>query len=228
MGYKISNLSMDTVLAEQHIAGITPQQISAYEQYFVTLAPRTVEDVFRRWMFAYASVHTTWESNCRLYQMLKPLDWMGNIHVLRDRIQESRAGLHNNRAEYIMNFSQFFWRHPHWFNMAPGEDWFQFRDRIMERAPGIGKAKAAFLLELTCFHRARVACFDTHMVQLYGYTAKAYGAGRLPEKQFDAMEHHWAATCAQRNVSPVTARWIYWDQKMGKPNSSYWAHVLEE
>ena len=219
---------MDFVSPVQQIEALAPDRVRQYEDYFTTLIPTTTEDVFRRWMFAYASVHTTWESNCRLYEMLKPLDWLGNIHVLRDRIRDSRAGLHNNRADQITQFSSFYWRHPTWFNRAPDEPWFKYRDRIMNRAPGIGKAKAAFLLELTCFHASGVACFDTHMVQLYGYTSKVYGQGKVPDKQFEAIKRHWTDACQARGVSPVTARWLYWDAKQQQVNPRYWSRVLEQ
>ena len=213
--------------AETFIEQISPDRVAAYESYFRTLAPRTVEDVFKRWMFAYASVHTTWEANCKLYQELQDLSWVGNRHALLQRIERSHAGLHNNRTQFIMQFSNFYWKHPLWFNRVPGEDWFDYRDRIMERAPGIGPAKAAFLLELVYFHRSQVACFDTHMVQLYGTSTKAYAQGRVRDAELNAMERAWTAACQARGLSPCTARWIYWDTKQGKQSSTYWSYVLE-
>ena len=98
----------------------------------------------------------------------------------------------------------------------------------MEKAPGIGLAKAAFFVELTCFHKAKLACFDTHMVQLYGFTAAEYGKGKVRDKDVRRMETHWANACAKNHVSPVTARWVLWDEKQGKTDSRYWSYVLEK
>jgi endonuclease III len=147
---------------------------------------------------------------------------MDNIHLLRQKIIDSRAGLHNNRAENIMRFSEFFWRHPFWFNQAPGETWPAYRNRIMERAPGIGRAKAAFLLELVYLHKSEIACFDTHMLQLYGFDQN-----RVKDSQFDHVEQHWSKVCLAHKVSPCTARWIFWDIKQKKLDSRYWTYVLE-
>lgn len=213
---------MVTTLAESHITSLDMGRVAEYENYFQTIAPRTLTDVFRRWLFAYASVHSSWESNVRLYNALKDLSWMDNIYLLRQRIIASRAGLHNNRADNIMRFSNFFWKHSDWFNHTPGETWIAYRNRIMEQAPGIGRAKAAFLLELVYLHKSELACFDTHMIQLYGLDQ-----GKIKDKQFDWMEQHWSKSCLDKGVSPVTARWIFWDIKQKKPNSRYWSHVLE-
>lgn len=225
MEYSTMPISADQV--KEKIAKIDPIRVKDYETYFETLVPVTWDDVFRRWMFAYASVHTTWENNCRLYEALKPLDWIGDESMLLQRMIDSKAGMHNQRTKFIMAFTEFFWRHPTWFNKVPNETWFEYRNRIMEKAPGIGLAKAAFFIELTCFHKAKLACFDTHMVQLYGFTPADYAAGKVRGKDFAVMERHWAATCAQHHLSPVTARWILWDEKQGKPDSRYWSHVLE-
>jgi hypothetical protein len=219
---------MQTIAAEAHIKGLCRTKADKYESYFKTIAPKSVEDVFKRWLFAYASVHTTWERNCILYDNLKDLEWLDNYHLLKRRIEDSRAGLHNNRANFIMQFSNFYWKHPFWFNKNPNETWFQYRDRIMAKAPGIGNAKAAFLLELVYFHKSRIACFDTHMIQLYGYEASQYGQGKVPDSAIKSMEQHWSETCIEQAVSPVTARWLYWDQKQNQSSPTYWTHVLEE
>ena len=127
---------------ETQVAALDKGRLLDYENYFKTIYPKNLDDIFRRWIFAYASVHTTWKFNVELYKQLQDLSWLGNIHVLRDRIKASKAGLHNNRAAFIMSFANFYWAHPFWFNKMPNEDWFQYRNRIMEKAPGIGRAKA--------------------------------------------------------------------------------------
>lgn len=220
-------MAITLTAAKEAIANVDVNRAADYEAYFETLAPKTLDDVFRRWMFAYASVHTTWENNCKLYEQLKPLDWIGNDQLLFERVTASKAGMQNMRTKFISQFTEFFWRHPTWFNKSPTETWFEYRDRIMKRAPGIGLAKAAFFIELTCFHKSKVACFDTHMVQLYGFTPKEYAAGKVRGKDFTRMEQHWTNTCLRRKLSPVTARWLVWDAKKQQQNSRYWTYVLE-
>lgn len=220
-------MALQTSIVKDKVSQIDPARLKAYEDYFETLVPVTTEDVFRRWMFAYSSVHTTWEMNCRLYEALAPLDWLGNEDMLHRRISDSKAGMHNNRTRFITQFTDFFWRHPTWFNKIPDESWFEYRNRIMERSPGIGLAKSAFFIELTCFHKAKLACFDTHMVQMYGFTAKQYGAGKVRGRDFDRMERHWVSTCARHRMSPVTARWVLWDQKQKMLTPRYWSYILE-
>ena len=117
-------MAIQMATAKDKIACIDPGKVKDYEAYFETIAPTTLEDVFRRWMFAYASVHTTWEMNCKLYEALKPLDWIGNDQMLLERIISTRAGMHNNRTRFISQFTEFFWRHPTWFNKSPAETWF--------------------------------------------------------------------------------------------------------
>ena len=208
---------------EAQVAGLDKARLLTYQAYFETIYPKTYEDIFKRWMFAYASVHTTWKYNCLLYNELKLLDWIGNRHMLCEHIKSSRAGLYNNRTDFIMKFSDFYWKHPSWFNKAKDEDWFQYRNRLMDKAHGIGRAKAAFFIELVYFHHAEVTCFDTHMIQLYG--EKPNG---VSDKSLDLMETHWRNTCLSHCMSPVTTRWIIFDQKQQRSDSRYWSHVLEE
>lgn len=212
---------------EQKITKLDKNKVKKYENYFETLVPTTLEDVFKRWIFAYASVHTGWQANCRLYELLKPLDWIGDSKLLLERIKQSKAGMYNKRTEFIMQFSDYFWRHPTWFKKSKNETWYNYRDRIMNKAPGIGRAKSAFFVELTCFHKANLACFDTHMVQLYGFLPSDYAQNKIKTKQYNLMEQHWSDTCNKYNVSPVTARWMLWDEKQGKLDSRYWSYVLE-
>jgi hypothetical protein len=215
--------------AEAHITSLEHERVQEYEQYFDTLVldPTNYTEVFRRWMFAYASVHTSWKANCALYERLRDLQWIGNPDDLKQRIIDSRAGLHNHRTRFITDFTDYYWQHPAWFGRQPDEDWFDYRNRIMEKTLGIGRAKAAFAIELMYFQQSGVACFDTHMVQLYGFDAKTYGQGKVSNKAMDAMEQHWSETCLAHGVSPMTSRWVWWDRKQQQTDSRYWSYVLE-
>lgn len=218
---------MQTDKAVQHIENIDLGRAAEYEKYFATLKPETQDEVFRRWLFAYASVHTTWKANVALYNHIKDLEWLGDEAALRDRIITSRAGLHNNRAKFINAFSLFFYDHPGWFMKSPWENWFEHRDRLMDHVPGLGIAKTSFALELVYFHDAGTVCFDTHQLQLYGMTPKEIGVKGYNLKQVRAMEQHWVATCALKGVNPVTARWLYFDQRQKHDSPRYWCHVID-
>lgn len=210
---------------QTRIATLDRAKIKEYENYFTTITPRNAVDVFKRWLLAYASVHTTWESTCRLYNNLRPLDWLGNDAALRERIIDSRAGIYNNRTKFIMQFTERFWNDTDWFTKRDAETWLQTRDRIEASTLGLGRAKVAFALEMTYFDRAHIVCADTHFCQMYGFTPG--DVAKLTPKTFDTMENHWTATCAQNGISPVTARWITFDERQGATTSRYWSHVLE-
>ena len=179
-------------------------------------------------MFAYASVHTPWAMNCKLYRALAPLDWVGDREKLLARIKGTGAGMHNNRCAYITEFSEFFWDHPDWFWKHAHETWTQYRDRIREASVGIGRAKSSFVVEMMYPQPAEVICTDTHVMQLYGKAPGAIGEGRVSDKEELQMETHWVNTCKARGLPPVLARWIFWDRKQGYSDSRYWSFVFEK
>lgn len=218
---------MRTDNAVQHIQSLDPNRLARYEQYFNTLTPVDQNEVFRRWLFAYASVHTSWKYNVIMYEKLRDLTWLGDIDALRKRIEESRAGLHNNRARFINAFAMFFYDHPGWFIKSPWENWKEHRDRLMAHAPGLGIAKTSFALELVHFHKAGTICMDTHYLQLYGLSSKEISEGRPSDKLMREMEDHWLTTCKTFGVNPVTARWIYFDDRQQKLTPRYWSHILD-
>ena len=211
---------------EKVLDHIDPEKVKDYETYFNSLKPKNKKEQFRRGVFALASVHTTWELNVALYSELHDLKWLKNAELLRQRIIDSRAGLVNNRTKSYMLFAAAFWQFADMFDRKEGESWYGFRDRIEDTVHGLGPAKAAFYLELNHFHENRVACFDTHMFQLYGIKAK--DVGKVKTKDMARMEVHWDMTCEKYNLNPVTARWLYWDSKQGKDDSRYWSYVLEK
>jgi|688.fasta_scaffold156453_5 hypothetical protein len=219
---------MQTDTATQHLDSIRPVEVERYSRYLVNIAPKTHKDLFQRWLFAYASVHTTWTLNCKLYRLLAPMTWLGDTNQLKDLIIKSGAGLHNNRTRYIMQFSDWFWAHPDWFWRSTHENWTQYRDRIMDAALGIGRAKSSFVVEMTYPVPAEVICTDTHIMQLYGMTPKDIASGKINDKTEAAMETHWVAACRERKLPPVISRWVYWDRKQGYSDSRYWSFVFEQ
>ena len=210
--------------AATHIEQLDPKDVSRYMQYMQTvIEPRTTEDVFKRALFSFASVHTSWVTNCRMYEELKNLQWLHSEHLLKEAIVRSGAGLHNNRTRFIHAFSEFFWDHPKWFNKSRHETWGRYRDRVESQIKGIGFAKAAFLTELLYPVDYGVVCVDTHIMQLYDCIQ-----GKTPVKQQREIEAHWVATCLRRGVPAAVARWLYWDTKAGYASPRFWSFVFEE
>lgn len=212
--------------ATKVLDSLDTSRVTDYEQYFDALVPRTDEDRFRRGLFALASVHTTWELNCALYAHLWDLSWINDMESLKQKILASRAGLVNNRVKQIAAFTAMFWQFPATFTKQTNEDWYSFRNRVQNLVPGLGPAKSAFYSELNYFQLNRVPCMDTHMFQAYGVPVSDVGKVKPAERA--RMEMHWDMSCAARKINPVTARWIMWDMKQGKPNSTYWTYVLEK
>ena len=219
---------MQVEKALEHIASIEPAVVERYVRYLKHIAPESTEEYFRRWLFSYASVHTSWKLNCQMYQQLEGLQWLHDKEALHRRIVDSRAGFHNRRTDYIHEFSEFFWQHPDWFRKSKHEGWQEYRKRLQEAAMGIGRAKSSFVIELTHYDASQVICTDTHVLQLYGFTAKQINGGGIAEKAADKIEDHWTTCCRAHNVPPVVARWIYWDRKQGHADSRYWSFVLEK
>jgi len=213
--------------AAQFLDTLPADRVRRYEQYFQTIKPVEPVDIFRRALFAFASVHTTWRSNCALYKSLHDLKWMDDARLLMLRLTDSGAGLHVNRAKFLMEFSARFWAHPEWYKKQSYEDWFEYRNRIDKNTKGLGLAKAAFFSELVYFEASEVSCMDVHLLKLFGIPAVTYSKSGANASYLRWCEQQWAGLCKERNLSPVTARWCYWDQKQKKPDSRYWSYVLE-
>lgn len=218
-------MKRDAALAQ--ISSVTPDEIERYVRYLGRITPTNHEDLFRRWLFAFASVHTTWKLNCKMYYALADLHWIGDRDRLHKLIRDTGAGLHNNRTRFIHGFSDYYWAHPDWFWKAKAETWVQFRDRIQEAALGVGRAKSSFVVELAYPTAAEVICTDTHVMQLYGRSPSEISKKGIPDREERAMESHWVNACKRRSVPPVLARWIFWDKKQGYSDSRYWTCVFE-
>ena len=215
--------------ARRFLHTIDRKAVDRYEGYFNAIVPTSTEDIFRRALFAFASVHTTWQLNCKMYEMLAPLDWIGNPKLLYMRIGESGAGLHNNRFKYILDFTKKYWATPEWYKKQSYENWQGYRDRLVQAIPGLGLAKASFFAELVYFQHSRTACMDVHMLRLmHDATTGKFSQDRASKAFMNEAERAWVNLCVNNDVSPVTARWLYWDTIQNKEDSRYWSKVLEK
>lgn len=214
---------MNVDKATKALESIDPKDLEPYREYFETITPKTEEEIFRRFLFAFASVHTSWRYNVNLYSALWDLKWLGSREALRDRIFESRAGLTEGRTRSIWEFGAKYWADPAWYLKRDDEMWAQYRDRIQSSTLGLGHAKSSFAIELIRPNDAAVICGDTHQLQLYGLKGNSSPGQRI----YGYVEAHWVAECARLGLACVAARWFLWDRKQGRQDSRYWSYAIE-
>jgi hypothetical protein len=225
---------MNTEIAERFFESIRDRDILTYNEYWSELKPQTDAAAFKRYLFAFMSVHTTWKNNCKGYNAIKrfkewTLDkgeqlelWNYDSDALFKRIERSRVGMQNNRTNYIGLFNDTFWDSPSdYLSRNSGEDWREWRNRLAKKTLGLGKAKTSFAIEMLYPLEAQVVCMDTHLLQVYGIKIKQ------ALKYYEDAESDWLARCKEKSVAPYVARCLYWDKKQNKKNSRYWSKVLE-
>jgi len=217
---------MNTPTLETIFASMSSDQISAYSDYWESIKPTTTMDIFRRWLFAYTSIHTTWEGNVRGYNAIKDIEkWADDKETLRQLLIDARCGMHNVRTEYIWNFTSDFMSNTSDFHRGANETWTAFRDRLNARCKGIGITKVSFTLEMCFPNEAEVVCLDTHMMQVYGMK-EVRNSGAL-KKVYENNEQDWINRSQNINTAPYIARCMFWDAKQGHTDSRYWSYVLE-
>ena len=196
--------------------------IKTYSDYWKGITPNTDSEIFRRWLFAFLSVHTTWENNVKGYLLIRNWwEWLNNDAELEKRIIASGAGLQKNRVRYISTFAHNFWGNPDKFKRQDSETWQAFRNRLVKDILGLGMAKVSFSLEMITPLETGVVCLDTHLFQVYGLDQTT------GSKHYEDMERHWLEMSKMWNVSPYVARCIWWDKNQNKEDSRYWSFTLE-
>lgn len=217
---------MNTPTLETIFDSMSSDSIARYTDYWESVKPVSTADIFRRWLFAYTSIHTNWEGNVRGYNNIKNFDkWIFDKEQLRNLLIDSRCGMHNVRTEYIWEFTKDFFANTQDFIKNDSESWAEMRDRLTNRLKGIGVTKVSFTLEMCFPNEAKVVCLDTHMMQLYGMsTVRNEGKHKLIYEQ---NEQDWISRSINIESAPYIARCLYWDQKQGHNDSRYWSFVLE-
>jgi len=197
------------------------EEVKRYKEYWGGIAPKNDTEVFQRWLFAFMSVHTTWENNVKGYEGIKDwTQWFNDDKKLMEVIVDARVGLHNNRVRFISEFARKFWQDPEWYKYQEG-NWQTFRDRLVNGILGLGIAKVSFGLEMIYPNQAKVACMDTHLFQAYGLDQSK------DARRYKEIENYWLDMCAMWNVPSTIARAILWDRKQNQSDSRYWSYVLE-
>jgi hypothetical protein len=197
-------------------------KVPAYKSYWEEVTPKNDSQLFQRWLFAFMSVHTSWEKNVDGYMAIKDWWlWFNKWDVLHKLIDDSRVGMQNNRTKYLEEFSHNFWKNPSAYKKQNTESWTRFRNRLKTVTKGLGPAKTSFALELCDPVEARLTCLDTHMF-------KAYSLDQVRDaRQYEDIERHWVDMCNMWNIPAYVARCLYWDTKQGYTDSRYWSHVFE-
>ena len=207
---------------EKFFASITEDEIIDHSVVWERLKPTNDVDVFQRWLFAFCSVHTSYESNMRGYLAIKDFtEWFNKDDVLFDKLKGSGVGLYNNRTKFISEFARKYWQNPNLFKFKKNQKWSEFRDGLVKEILGLGLAKVSFALEMIYTFEAQVMCADTHLFQAYGYKQE------LHSNKYDEIEKHWIEFSAMYNVSPAISRAIYWNRKKDEKDCYYWAKVLD-
>ncbi len=215
--------TLETHATEQFFASINEDERNRETVYWNSIAPDNDSECFKRFLFAYCSVHTTWESNIKAYSLIKNWwEWINKWDVLEDRIKQSGAGLFRNRVRFIKDFTEKFWSNPSFYTQQQeDESWTDYRNRIEKTILGLGMAKSSFAIEMMYPTIGQVFCADTHMFQLYGLNQTKNA------KLYCDIERHWVRLSFEFNIAPYIARCIFWDRKQKQENSRYWSHVLE-
>ncbi len=221
-------LFMNRLKAKEFFKTFPVEKIQEYKDYWEKVSPKTNEDIFRRYLFAFCSVHTTWEGNIRGYNAIKDFNqWIDNKELLLEKLKNSGVGLHNNRTKYIWAFKDQFWKNPKEFYFTSKKGHVKKRDEIASKIKGLGLAKVSFALEMIHPNKARILCGDIHHLRLYGMDSLIYNKSSYGMMQYKNMERDWIRHCGKLNVSSYIARVIFWDKLQAKDDSRYWSYVLE-
>ena len=225
---------MITTKVETFFDSIRDKDIESYNNYWAELKPQTEVAAFKRYLFAFMSVHTTWKNNCKGYNAIKQFNkwtlekgeqlqlWNYDSDALFKRIEETRVGMQNNRTNYIGLFNDTFWDSPSEFVARNSDEgWGEWRDRLAKKILGLGKAKTSFATEMLYPTEAKVVCMDTHLFQVYGLNQTK------DAKKYETIEADWIERSDERGVAPYMARCLYWDKNQNRKNSRYWSKVLE-
>ena len=207
---------------EKFFASITEDEVIDTSLVWQRLKCTNDMEVFQRWLFAFCSVHTSYESNMRGYLAIKDFtEWFNRDDVLTQKLIESGVGMYNNRTKFISEFATKFWKNPNLFKFKKNQKWSEFRDSLASQILGLGLAKVSFALEMIYTFDAKVMCADTHLFQAYGLDQSKHLS------EYQKIENHWIEFSAMYNVPSAIARAIYWNRKKGEKDCYYWAKVLD-
>jgi len=204
--------------AERVIAGACGSGDYARKaKYLLSIAPVSPAEFFRRWLFAYVSVHVDPLEAIRSYEELRDLGWLNNPAKLREV-------LHNGCENRVLAFAAAFWREPKQFYGKRGQSWTDYRDWLREHIPGLGLAWTSLVVEMVWPTQAKVVYLDGNLLQLYGRS----GTCDLPTATYCELERHWVTTCRQYQLAPPVVGAMYRGTLTIQQNSVNWTGIFEK
>ena len=91
---------INTEKVESFFDSIKDKDIQMYNEYWGELKPQSTSAIFKRYLFAFMSVHTSWQNNCRGYNAIKEFrKW---------KIEEEEPQL--RPSDQLISNSQVVWR----------------------------------------------------------------------------------------------------------------------
>jgi hypothetical protein len=210
------------VAVENYFGSISKTEVDRHINLWGKLVPIDNPTIFRRYLFAFLSVHTTWENNVNAYKLIHNYDqWINDNASLYNLLIKSGVGLQNQRLRFISNFTTAFWSNPEFYSKYTNETWLDCRKRIEANILGLGLAKSSFALEMIYPMNVEVTCLDTHMFQLYGLNQNKH------KRFYKTLESHWISCCKQVNISSYIARCIHWNRNQNQSDCTYWCYVFQ-
>jgi hypothetical protein len=204
---------------------LNPPTIERYANYIKSIQPQNDWQVAKRWIFAFCSIHTTWQANVNGYLAVTSLGQNPSEEQIVGALKEVKAGLHVNKGRAIYTFLQDFWVDPNKYSFKDTPKVKALRDTLARLLFGIGLAKTSFACELIN-PVSKITCIDTHMLQwVHGHNKLN---GKMNVKQYRLTEAKWLKATSKYGYNPIAARHATWDRFQGKSDMRYWSYVLEE
>lgn len=208
---------------ERKISEIDPGEVTAYNQYWRSIQPTSLDERWQRWLFAALSIRAGWKSNREAYLSLRHGFWPTEDQLLQELLA-TKIGLAAMRTKAIWRLKKLLRADPRFFaKPQPDKPWTDWREARLAEIYGIGRAKVSFALEMCFPTECRVVCLDTHIQQLYGLSPNS----ALSRGFYEEIESHWLEVCRAMSYPPAIVRHILWDRRQGKTDTRYWSDVFE-
>jgi thermostable 8-oxoguanine DNA glycosylase len=208
---------------EKFFESIKGSEIDRHVDLWQKITPESTEEYFKRYIFAFLSVHSTWEVNVKSYLALKDwYNWINNEDELKSRLISCGSGLHNNRTKFLSAFSRSFWEDPSSFLKSENTPWSERRNEISKKIKGLGLAKSSFALEMIYPLEAQVCCMDVHLFRFFGLDQSKHNSS------YNVIEKKWIELSEKFSIPSYIARAIYWNRNQEKEDCNYWAFVFNK
>lgn len=199
--------------------------ILRYTDYIQSIAPTTEWDTAKRWIFAFCSIHTSWESNVAGYKAVTALGPDATEGEITEALREARSGLHYVKGRNIRAFLDRFKQDPVKYSFTRTVTAKAQRDALAAELYGIGLAKVSFACELIN-PEAQLVCLDAHALRWI--TGDTNLNGKMGPARYRSIELAWLSAAREFGYSPIAARHATWDRIQNQPDMRYWSHAIED